>query len=238
MAVAFVALLAALSGTAVALPGKNSVKKDDIARGAVNSSDIRNNAATSSDIRNNTIRGNDVRNNSLTGSDVTRIRGGDVSNDSLTGSDVNEASLGKVPSAGTADSAGAVSTARTIDVKTVNEGSSTTLATYGPFTFTGACVAAAANTRADLNVKTTENNSNVQGLSTSDADFDAADPALAIDTTTDAPGAPPSGGSYDSTLNALAPSGRALTGHIALFVDASAGASGQCKFHGTLDISG
>ena len=34
-AIAYVALFVALSGTAIALPGKNKVKKNDIARGAV-----------------------------------------------------------------------------------------------------------------------------------------------------------------------------------------------------------
>lgn len=85
MAVAFVALLAALGGTAVALPGKNSVKKDDIAAGAVNSSDIKNSSVLGKDVRNNT----------------------------LTGLDVNEARLGKVPSAARADTAGSAGSANT-----------------------------------------------------------------------------------------------------------------------------
>ena len=93
MGVAFIALLAALGGTAVALPGGNSVKKDDIAAGAVNSSDIRNNAVTSTDIRNSTVRGRDVRGNTLTGSDVA------------------ESSLGTVPSANTANNANTANTA-------------------------------------------------------------------------------------------------------------------------------
>jgi len=47
MAVAFVALLATLGGI-VALPGKNKVKKDDIARGAVGKADLAKNAVTNS----------------------------------------------------------------------------------------------------------------------------------------------------------------------------------------------
>lgn len=77
MAVAFVALLAALTGTAVALPGSNTVTSGDIKAGAV----------TTSDVKNSTVRGRDVRNNTLTGSDV------------------NEGSLGTVPKATSADSA-------------------------------------------------------------------------------------------------------------------------------------
>lgn len=48
MAVAFVALLATLGGIAVALPGKNKVKKDDIDRGAVGKAELAKNAVTNS----------------------------------------------------------------------------------------------------------------------------------------------------------------------------------------------
>lgn len=87
MAVAFVALLAALSGSAIALPGKNSVDSGDIKNGQVKTKDIKN----------NDVRSGDVRNGTLTG--------GDVKDDSLTGADVNEGTLGQVPSANSANSA-------------------------------------------------------------------------------------------------------------------------------------
>jgi hypothetical protein len=77
MVVAFVALLAALSGTAVALPGKSTVDSGDLKNRNVKNADIATGA-----------------NNSRT----TR-------NDSLTGTDINESTLGKVPSAANADSA-------------------------------------------------------------------------------------------------------------------------------------
>ena len=93
MAVAFIALLAALSGTAVALPGKNTVDSGDIKKGAVKASDIAKNA----------VRGGKVRNGSLTGADAK--------DDSITGTDVQETSLGTVPSANTASSAGTANTA-------------------------------------------------------------------------------------------------------------------------------
>jgi len=95
MAVAFVALLAALSGTAIALPGTSSV----------DSGDVKNNSIRSKDVRNNNLRGKDVRNSSLAGADVK--------NDSLTGLDINEATLGKVPSAAAADSATTANSANT-----------------------------------------------------------------------------------------------------------------------------
>jgi hypothetical protein len=93
MAVAFVALLAALSGTAVALPGINTV----------DSGDIKNSTIRSKDVRNNNLKGSDVRNGSLTGTDVR--------DNSLTGADINESTLGQVPSANTANSANSANTA-------------------------------------------------------------------------------------------------------------------------------
>jgi hypothetical protein len=97
MAVAFVALLAALSGTAVALPGKNSVDSGDIKNGQVKGKDIAKNAVTGKKVKNSSLTGSDTRDASLTGSDI-----GD---DSLTGADVNEGTLAQVPSANNANSA-------------------------------------------------------------------------------------------------------------------------------------
>ena len=53
--VAIVALVAALAGTAVALPGKNSVKGNDIAKNAVKSSDVKNDKLTGTDINESTL---------------------------------------------------------------------------------------------------------------------------------------------------------------------------------------
>jgi hypothetical protein len=93
MGVAFVALLAALSGTAVALPGVNTVDSGDIKNGQVKNKDIRKNAVT----------GKKVKNRSLGGADVK--------NDSLTGLDINESTLGQVPSANTANTANSANSA-------------------------------------------------------------------------------------------------------------------------------
>jgi hypothetical protein len=104
MALAFVALLAALSGTAVALPGKNTVDSGDIKNGQVKTKDIRNNAVTTKKVKNNNLRSIDVRNNSLTGADI------------------NEGSLGQVPSANTANSATNANTATTANNIAAPEG--------------------------------------------------------------------------------------------------------------------
>ena len=92
MAVAFIALLAALSGTAVALPGKNTVDSADIKNKQVKDKDLANNAVTA-------------------GRSRTAHPCADIGNDSLTGTDVNEATLGQVPSANTANTANSAANA-------------------------------------------------------------------------------------------------------------------------------
>lgn len=87
LVLAFVALCVALAGTAPALPGRNTVKKDDIATNAIRTKHIRKENVRRSDI------GPDA---------VTSSR---VGADSLIGADILESSLGKVPSATTADAA-------------------------------------------------------------------------------------------------------------------------------------
>jgi hypothetical protein len=100
MAVAFIALLAALSGTAVALPGKNTV----------DSGDIKNNALRTQDIRNGSVTTKDVKDN-----DVGSV---DIQNDTLTGIDINEGSLGQVPLAISANTANTANTANSANSAT------------------------------------------------------------------------------------------------------------------------
>ena len=93
MGVAFVALVAALSGSAVALPGTSSV----------DSGDIKNNSVRSKDLRNNDVRGKDIRTGAVGSSDLR--------NDGVTGTDVRESTLARVPRAARADSATNATTA-------------------------------------------------------------------------------------------------------------------------------
>ena len=97
MAIAFIALLAALSGTAIALPGTNTVDSGDIKNGQVKNKDIGKNAVNGKKVKNGSIASADVKNGSLTGTDVK--------DNSLTGNDINEGTLGQVPSANSANSA-------------------------------------------------------------------------------------------------------------------------------------
>ena len=88
-----VALVFALSGVAVALPGKNSVA----------SKDIKKNAVTAAKIKNAAVTGGKLADGSVTTAKLA--------NDAATGAKVDEATLGKVPSATKADSAETATTA-------------------------------------------------------------------------------------------------------------------------------
>jgi uncharacterized protein YjbI with pentapeptide repeats len=89
---ASVALFIALGGTSYA-----------VATGSIDSREIKNNSIRGADVRNSSLAGADVRDNRLTGADIRDNR--------LTGADVLESSLGKVPSAGAADTASTANSA-------------------------------------------------------------------------------------------------------------------------------
>ena len=96
LVIACVALFVSLGGVSYA-----------VATGSINSREIRNNTIRSKDVRNNTLRTFDIRNNEVRGFDVrnSTLQGRDVAFNTLTGADISERTLGKVPSAGTADTA-------------------------------------------------------------------------------------------------------------------------------------
>jgi hypothetical protein len=99
LVVACIALFVSLSGVSYG-----------VATGFIDSREIRNNTIKSGDVRNNTLRTFDIRNNEVRGFDVrnSSLQGRDIAFNTLTGADIDEASLGKVASAGQADNAAAV----------------------------------------------------------------------------------------------------------------------------------
>jgi hypothetical protein len=234
LVIACVALFVSLGGVSYGL-----------AKGSIDSREIKNNTIRSKDVRNNTLRTFDIRNNEVRGFDIrnSTIQGRDVAFNTLTGDDVAENSLGKVPSATTADTAGTANTAnsvatlRTIAPTSVAEGAAVTLATHGPLTLTGACEAAGANTDAVLNVQSTEGNS---AAGSNDATAPPAGPTAVfgpgnavVADFTDLAAAPRSVDSF--AVFASAPSGKALTGQIAVHADAAAN---SCLFHGHVALEG
>lgn len=97
-AVAYVALFFALSGSAYALQGKNSV----------DSGDIRNGQVKTRDVANDTGKG--------------ALRGIDVASDTLTGSDIDEGSLGRVPSAQNAETLNGLDSAKFLPATALRSG--------------------------------------------------------------------------------------------------------------------
>jgi hypothetical protein len=85
--IAVIALVFAVSGVAVALPGKNSVATKDIKKNAVTAAKIKNGNVTEPKLGEGAVTT------------------GKLGSDAVTGAKVNEATLGKVPSATTADTA-------------------------------------------------------------------------------------------------------------------------------------
>ena len=90
MVVALVALSVALAGTATALPGRSTVRKDDIARAAVRAQHIYSKA----------VRTKHIRARNVTRSKISRraIDSDLVGIDALTGQNIVESSLSTVPS--------------------------------------------------------------------------------------------------------------------------------------------
>jgi hypothetical protein len=191
--VAIVALVAALAGSAIALPGKNSVKSNDIAKNAIKSKHVKNNK--------------------------------------LTGNDINESTLGTVPSATTATSAGSVA-GRTRIAQFVGEGSHD-LATFGPFTLVGECVSGG-GLGATLQIETSTNDSSLTSEVTEETDFDIADNP--VDLLFDLAGADtPDLDSNDAGLLAIGADGTTVTSGDYFVAANVAGHIGECYFGGTFE---
>lgn len=232
LVISMVALFVSLSGVSYG-----------VATGFIDSREIRNNEIRSIDIRNNEVRTRDLRNNEVRGIDIrnSTVQGRDIALNTVTGEDVKEDTLQKVPSALLADSATSATTAdgaktlKIIPVTTLAEGAEpVTLATHGPLTLTARCDPNAAATEAKLAVASTENDSAAGGTSPFEPDLDATDPPFVIALLAD-----PAGGDRavaQTPAFASAPTGKAFTGQVALYSDASG--AGSCTFYGHLDLAG
>jgi len=225
LVISMIALFVSLSGVSYG-----------VATGFIDSREIKNNEIRSLDIRNNEIRTRDLRNNEVRGIDIrnSTVQGRDIALNTVTGEDINETTLGKVPSAASADSAttaGELSTLKIIPPTSMAEGATpVTLATHGPLSLIGKCVAAASNTEARLAVSTTENNSAAGGTGAADPDIDAGETSLDLVVLSSLSGVAP------GNVVASAPSGKAFTGTLGLY--ASSIGAGSCKFHGHLALQG
>jgi hypothetical protein len=225
LVIACIALFVSLSGVSYG-----------VATGFIDSREIRNNSVTGTDVRNNTLRTFDIRNNEVRGFDIrnSTIQGRDVAFNTLTGADIAESSLGQVPSAVQADTAGAVPALKPVAPTTLSEGAApVTLAAHGPLTLTGACEPDGVNTRARLYVQTTEANS-AGGGEIDDPTIDPGDGPVLLADVLDLAAAPRT--VDDRTVFASAPSAKAFTAQMGLIADASG--AGSCQFLGHVVLEG
>lgn len=105
LVVSMIALFVSLSGVSYG-----------VATGFIDSREIKNNEIRSLDIRNNEVRTRDLRNNEIRGIDIrnSTVQGRDIALNTVTGEDVREDTLGKVPSATSADTASSASSADSV----------------------------------------------------------------------------------------------------------------------------
>lgn len=105
---AFIALIIALSGSAVATPVANFARQitgANIKNGTIKGADVKNGSLSGADIRDGSIGSADIGTFQVKDPDIApdSIGGDKVKPDSLDGSDIIESRLGKVPSASDAD---------------------------------------------------------------------------------------------------------------------------------------
>ena len=120
MVVALVALFVSLGGVSYGF-----------ATGAIDSREIKNNTIRTQDIRNNEVRGRDIRNST--------IRSEDIGANQVKGPDVLESSLGIVPSANTANSAGSLSSQQKIGYQAGASTGAQTIYDSGKLKLTASC---------------------------------------------------------------------------------------------------
>ena len=148
MAVAAVALVVALGGTAYAaivVTGKN--------------------------IRNGTVTGADIKSRSLEGTDIQKDR---VGYNAVKEEGLNAQKLKKVKSASSADTIGGMA-ARRIDAFALANDQSKAVLTQGPFTLTARCRTDAGNQIAEIVIQTNVNDAAVDGAQ-KDSDLGPGEP--------------------------------------------------------------
>lgn len=169
---AAIALFVALSGAAIALPGKNTVDSGDIRKNAVKSSDIAKGAVRSADIRNGQVAGSDLGANSVNGGKIAAnsVNSSDVAGESLSDADISDFQ--------------ALGTVRVVATEAANEAAAQAAApevvlfSKGPLTFYAKCFR-----HTDTNVlhgeiyaRTTQAGSIMQGTDNLDGDPAFLDP--------------------------------------------------------------
>src|ERR687892_373167 len=95
MVIALIALFVALSGTAVALDGSNTVFSDDIVNGEVKNNDLAADSVASGKIADRQVKNADLSMGASSSNTIADggIQGVDVKNNTLTGTQIDESTL-------------------------------------------------------------------------------------------------------------------------------------------------
>ncbi|MCL6440231.1 MAG: hypothetical protein K6T27_01880 [Thermoleophilum sp.] len=228
LVVATIALIAAVAGTAQALPGTATVYKDDIRQDAVGSSEIMANAVGPSEIRTGAVGKAEAATDSIGSLEIIEesITGAQVKKDSLTGEQINEATLGAVPSAnGLADM-------RAVRVApfTLGAGESRELLRQGPLVISARCALGVNNEdAAEILVDSTVDNAALDGH-TRDPDLDAADAPARLAAAVAQRGQAQI--DQEASATAIAPGGTEVIGSPLYTAVNALGESGRCRFGG------
>ena len=213
LVVALAALVAAMSGAAIALPGKNTVKKNDIANGAVTGKKIADGAVKSKQIKGKSIRGNRLKDKAIKAKQIADGAVGSlqVADNGLNSADIADyehAQTGIVPATNGADAEAARAAAPAQQ-----------LFKKGQLTVYGKCYRdeAADEVFADVYISTTANGAILDGENdlSGDPDFldtntPEIDRALEIDTSALLDAATVN----ETEFTAMAPDGTKLVGQV------------------------
>jgi hypothetical protein len=205
MLVAVTALVSSFAGPAVADEvaqiAQSITSSKQIKNGSVTGADVKNNSLTTTDLLDGSVQSADIGTgqvdtselapNSVRGDKIpaNTIDGSDIQDGSIDGRDIELGTLGKVPSAGRADTAASVDSVQGTEPlfwsRSLSHGQSVVLDQAGPFTFRGECVdAGGSGTQARVTVTTSESNSYFYSSEETDDDFDAGETRELIENTT------------------------------------------------------
>ena len=209
--VAIIALIAALAGGAVALPGKNKVDKNDIKRNAVKGKQVKDNALTGADVDESTLGQVPSRKMPRARPPLTAPRG-----------------PGPRPLS-TGSRASRPRRSRTMPGETP-------LATVGAFTIALACIDGPTATTAQLRIRSSVEDSAWNSGDDSDTNLDPGNfGTLADHADNDAPLTPTFGLQDDGKFGAVTPDGStALDGSLQFMADGGPGLSGTCTAWGQI----
>ena len=96
LVVALVALVAATGGTATALPGSNSVDRNDVKKNAIRSKAIKNGQVAGADLANGAVTGAKIADGGVGSADIAKggVTGAEIADGTVAGAEIADGSVG------------------------------------------------------------------------------------------------------------------------------------------------